>query len=41
MNDRALFYTVGVLIGSMATVAIHWVLRLVFRGQPEAQRRRR
>lgn len=40
MSDRELFYTVGVLVGCIATTFVRWVTTRLFIGQPEARRRR-
>lgn len=40
MSDRELFYTVGVLMGCIATTFVRWAVSRVFLAQPEARRRR-
>jgi ABC-type arginine transport system permease subunit len=40
MSDRVVMYAIGICVGLLATVVIRWALRSIFRGQPEARRRR-
>jgi hypothetical protein len=40
MPDQAFWYTAGVIVGSIMTAAVRLVMDSLFKGQPEARRRR-